>query len=99
MHERFSKRIEGRLASLGRRLARSRQKLDRETIGRQIGRMLAQNSRATGRYQIDVLDNPSRDSGLRLTWKAKPEWDRWATHSEGTYVLRTNIHDWSEEDL
>jgi transposase len=99
MHERFSKRIEERLESLGRRLSRSRQKLDRETIGRQIGRMLAQNSRAAGRYQIDVLDDPSRDSGLRLAWKAKPEWDSWATHSEGAYVLRTNIHDWSEEDL
>jgi len=99
MHERFSKRIEERLESLGRRLARSRKPLDREAIGRQIGRMLAQNSRAAGRYQIDVLDDPSRDSGLRLAWKAKPEWDSWATHSEGAYVLRTNIHDWSEEDL
>ncbi len=99
MHERFSKRIEERLESLGRRLARSRKRLDREAIGRQIGRMLAQNARAAGRYQIDVLDDPSRDSGLRLAWKAKPEWDSWATHSEGAYVLRTNIHDWSEEDL
>jgi transposase len=99
MHERFSKRIEARLESLGRRLTRSRKRLDREAIGRQIGRMLAQNSRAAGRYQIEVLDDPTRDSGLRLVWKAKPEWDRWATHSEGAYVLRTNIHDWSEEDL
>jgi transposase len=99
MHERFSKRIEERLESLGRRLARSRKKLDREAVGRQIGRVLAQNARAAGRYQIDVLDDPSRDSGLRLVWKAKPEWDRWAAHSEGAYVLRTNIHDWSEEDL
>jgi transposase len=99
MHERFSKRIEERLESLGRRLARSRKRLDREAIGRQIGRMLAQNSRAAGRYQIEVLDDPTRDSGLRLVWKAKPEWDRWAAHSEGAYVLRTNIHDWSEEDL
>jgi len=99
MHERFSKRIEERLESLGRRLARSRKPVDRESVGRQIGRMLAQNSRAAGRYQIDVLDDPFRDSGLRLVWKAKPEWDRWATHSEGAYVLRTNIHDWSEEDL
>jgi transposase len=99
MHERFSKRIEERLASLGRRLARSRQKLDREAIGRQIGRMLAQNSRAAGRYRIEVIDDPTQASGLRLDWSAQPEWDRWATHSEGAYVLRTNIHDWSEEDL
>ncbi len=99
MHARFSKRIEERLASLGRRLARSRQKLDREAIGRQIGRMLAQNSRAAGRYRIHVVDDPTQASGLRLDWKALPEWDAWAVHSEGAYVLRTNIHDWSEEDL
>jgi transposase len=99
MHERFSKRIEERLESLGRRLARSRKRLDREAIGRQIGRMLAQNSRAAGRYQIHVVDDPTQASGIRLDWKAKPEWDEWASLSEGAYVLRTNIHDWSEEDL
>jgi transposase len=99
MHERFSKRIEERLASLERRLSRSRQKLDREAIGRQIGRMLAQNSRAAGRYRIEVIDDPTQASGLRLDWSAQPEWDDWATHSEGAYVLRTNIHAWSEEDL
>jgi transposase len=99
MHVRFSKRIEERLASLGRRLARSRKRLDREAIGRQIGRMLAQNSRVAGRYRIEVIDDPTQASGLRLDWKALPEWDTWATHSEGAYVLRTNIHDWSEEDL
>ncbi len=99
MHERFSKRIEERLASLGRRIERSRKRLDREAIGRQIGRMLAQNSRAAGRYQIHVVDDPTRISGLRLVWKALPEWEAWAAHSEGAYILRTNIHDWSEEDL
>jgi transposase len=99
MHERFSKRIEERLASLGRRIARSRNPLDRESIGRQIGRMLAQNSRAAGRYQIQVIDDSTRASGLRLVWKAIPEWEAWAAHSEGAYILRTNIHDWNEEDL
>ena len=99
MHERFSKRIEERLESLGRRLERSRKPLDRETIGRQIGRMLAQNSRAAGRYQINVIDDPTQDSGLRLAWNVSPAWDDWAVLTEGTYILRTNIHDWSEEDL
>jgi transposase len=99
MHERFSKRIEERLASLGRRIERSRKRLDREAIGRQIGRMLAQNSRAAGRYQIHVIDDPKRASGLCLVWKALPEWEAWAAHSEGAYILRTNIHDWNEEDL
>ena len=99
MHERFSKRIEERLGSLERRLERSRKRLDREAIGRQIGRILAQNSRAAGRYEIRVENDRTRDSGLRLQWSAKPEWDAWASHSEGTYILRTNVRDWSSEEL
>ena len=99
MHARFSKRIEARLESLGRRLERSRQRLERGPIDRQIGRILGQNSRAAGRYQIRLEEDATRDSGLRLVWSAKPEWDDWAQHSEGTYILRTNVHEWSEEDL
>ncbi len=75
MHERFAKRIEARLESLGRRLERSRKRLDREAIGRQIGRILGQNSRAAGRYRIQVVNDPTRASGLRLAWSAQPEWD------------------------
>jgi transposase len=99
MHERFSKRIEERLGSLERRLERSRKRLDREAIGRQIGRILAQNSRAAGRYEIRVENDLTRDSGLRLQWSANPEWEAWASHSEGTYILRTNVRDWSSEEL
>ena len=99
MHERFAKRIEQRLESLGRRLERSRKRLDREAIGRQIGRILGQNSRAAGRYRIQVVDDSSREGGLRLVWSAHPEWDVWASHSEGTYILRTNVRDWSAEEL
>ena len=99
MHERFARRIEARLESLGRRLERSRQRLDREAIGRQIGRILAQNSRAAGRYQIQVVDDPEQASGVRLVWSVRPEWDAWAWHSEGTYILRTNVSDWTSEEL
>jgi transposase len=99
MHERFARRIEERLESLGRRLERSRKRLDREAIGRQIGRILEKNSRAAGRYRIRVVDDPSRDGGLRLVWSVHPEWDAWAWHSEGTYILRTNVRDWSAEEL
>ena len=99
MHERFAKRIEERLASLGRRIDRSRKPLDREAIGRQIGRILEKNSRAAGRYAIRVKHDSTKPAGLRLVWSAKPEWDDWARYSEGTYILRTNVHEWSEEEL
>ncbi len=99
MHERFAQRIEARLESLARRLERSRKCLERGPLDRQIGRILGQNSRAAGRYQIRLEEDATRGSGLRLVWSAKPDWDEWAQHSEGTYVLRTNVREWSEEEL
>jgi hypothetical protein len=36
---------------------------------------------------------------VRLTWTIRPEWEDWARWSEGCYVLRSNIPDWSPEDL
>jgi transposase len=99
MHGRFARRIEERLATLGRRLERSRKRLDRGPVERQIGRILEKNSRAAGRYQVRVEDDATQPAGLRLVWSAKPEWDDWAQYSEGTYVLRTNVHEWSEQEL
>ena len=34
-----------------------------------------------------------------LEWSIYPEWDEWARHSEGCYVLRTNVRDWDAETL
>ena len=45
------------------------------------------------------LEEATRASGLRLVWTAKPEWDEWARHSEGTYLLRTNVSAWTSEEL
>ncbi len=99
MHERFKKRIEARLERLARRLERSRKPLEREPIERQIGRILGQNTRAAGRYQIRVVDDAERASKLRLVWSVHPEWDEWARYSEGVYILRTNVSDWTPEEL
>jgi transposase len=99
MHERFSKRIEAALESMARRIARSRSALDRGRLERQIGRILERNSRAGARYSISLVEDPSTPAGLRLKWSTRPQWDDWARLSEGTYILRTNIHDWSAEEL
>jgi len=99
MHTRFGQRIESGVARLARRLSRVRRPLERGPIDRQIGRLLAHNSRAAGRYVIDVVADPTTASGLRVMWASRPEWDDWARVSEGCYVLRTNISDWSPEDL
>jgi transposase len=99
MHDRFSARIEGGLASLGRRIEHARAPLDRGKLERQLGRLLGRNSRAAGRYLIRLVDDQTVPAGLRLEWSARPEWDDWARHSEGCYVLRTNVTDWTSEDL
>jgi transposase len=99
MHERFSARIVERLESLERRLAKAKKKEDRGLVERQIGRILGQNTRAAGKFHVRVQACPSRPSGLRVEYREKAEWSAWATLSEGAYVLRTNIEDWSAKDL
>jgi transposase len=99
MHERFIARIDAGLESLARRLERARRRLDRGAIERQIGRLLERNARAAGRYTIRLLKDPSRPSRLRLAWSVHPEWEEWARSSEGCYILRTNIRDWTPETL
>ena len=76
-----------------------RSPLDRSLLERQIGRLLERNSRAAARYQIRIEDAPETPAGLLLEWSAQPEWDEWARHSEGSYVLRTNVTDWTPESL
>jgi transposase len=99
MHARFTRRIEDGLARLGRRLQRARRALDARRLERQLGRLLALNTRAAGRYLIELVPDTTVPAGVRLEWTARPEWDDWARWSEGCYVLRTNIADWSPEDL
>jgi transposase len=99
MHSRFASRIEAGLASLARRMQASTRPLDRGALERQIGRLLERHARAAARYAISVEEDPSLASGWCLKWRAHPEWDEWAALSEGTYILRTNVHDWTDEEL
>ncbi len=99
MHERFSKRIEEALESMERRIQKSRKALERGVLERQVGRLLGRNSRAAGRYKVEIIDDASVAAGVRLTWSVHSQWDEWAQHSEGTYILRTNITDWTPQAL
>lgn len=96
---RASKRIEKDLESLGRRLAKARKPADRVQVEWQIGRMLQRNSRAAGKFNIEVCEDSSRASGLRLDWTIQEKWSEWARLTEGTYILRSNVTRWSGEDL
>src|SRR6516165_2039656 len=98
IHERFSRRIDLALARLGARIDSSTQRLDAAQVNRQIGRILQRNQRSAARFQItlQVADCPA---GFRLLVDHNGAFDEWAALSEGAYVLRTNIADWSDEQL
>ena len=99
MHERFSKRIEAGLEQMARRIAKAKRRLDPGVLERQIGRLLGRNARAAARYAISLDEDKTSKAGLQLKWSAHPEWDAWANLSEGTYILRTNVHEWTDEEL
>ena len=99
MHDRFSKRIEEGLAKLRGRLARAKKRPNRSQVDRQIGRLLQRNSRAAGKYRVEVADDPERPGHLRVRWTCRQEWSQWATLSEGVYLLRTNLVGWEPEAL
>ena len=99
MHDRFIRRIEESLLSLGRRLERAKKIEDRGKVERQVGRLLGRNSRGAGAFKITFEPAPERGSGLRLRWEKNAAWSEWASHSEGCYLLRSNIKDWTAQDL
>ena len=98
MHDKFSQRIEAALAKLGGRIDSSSKRLSAAQINRQIGRILQRNQRSAARFAITVqaADCPA---GFRLHVEHDQAFDDWAALSEGAYLLRTNIADWSDEQL
>jgi transposase len=96
IHSRFARRIEAGLTKLARRVAAQRRP-DRAKIERQIGRLLGRNARAAGLFDVQVTE--AEEGGLRVSWAQRPEWQAWATLSEGHYLLRTNLQGWAPADL
>jgi transposase len=98
MHDKFSRRIEEALQRLAARIGRSKKRLDPATVNRQIGRILQQNQRAAARFAVELLADPC-SAGFRLCFAYNAAFDHWAALSEGAYLLRSNITDWSDQQL
>ena len=98
MHDKFSRRIETALVRLVARIARSKKRLDPTVVNRQIGRILQQNQRAAARFAI-TLEPDGCPAGFRLVVAHKASFDHWAALSEGAYLLRSNIRDWTDQQL
>ena len=98
MHAKFSVRIETASQRLAARIARSKKRLNQAAIQRQIGRILQRNQRAAARFAIG-LEPDGCAAGFRLAVAYNPAFDEWAAVSEGSYLLRSNIADWDEQQL
>ena len=95
MHERFAQRIEEGLRQMEASCRKRKYRV--VTIAKRLGKLLGRNSRGAGLFETDVVEGP--DGGARLVWRKVPAWRRWAELSEGCYLLRSNVNDWTGEEL
>ncbi|MBL8819042.1 MAG: IS1634 family transposase [Planctomyces sp.] len=101
--QRFEKKIEDALARMKARC----EKQARDpmpclaprfaAVEREIGKMLGKNSRAARLFDVKVTKT---DKGsARVEWSKIEAARDWTTLSAGCYLLRTNVADWSDEEL
>ena len=95
MHERFEKRIEEGLAKI--QASCQKEKHKPVTLATRVGRLLERNPRAAALFQVQV--EAEAGGGARLRWSKREAWRVWARLSAGCYLLRSNVTDWSAEDL
>ncbi len=95
MHDRFESRIEESLIQMANGCKKRR--YQEKVIERRIGKLLGKNSRAAGLFDIKV--EKGENGGATVSWKKRDDWRDWSRLSEGCYMLRSNIHDWSPEEL
>jgi transposase len=96
MHARFVKRIEEGLEKI-RKAVEAGRLSDPVKLGERIGALMKANSRAAKAFEVKVETLP--DGRRRVDWTKRPEWEDWATLSEGAYLLRTNLTDWPAQEL
>ena len=95
MHERFEKRIEEGLKKIATGCRKRKQKVG--VVERRIGRLLGRNTRAAGLFEITVEEGA--EGAAQLRWSKLDAWREWARLSEGCYLLRSNVTDWTPEEL
>lgn len=95
MRERFTKRIEAGLRQMEKNCETGRLK-NAKLAERRLGRLLGDNRRAAKFFKIDVKEQPGT---LRLTWSKHEQKLEWANLSEGCYALRSNVSDWTPQQL
>jgi transposase len=92
---RFEQKIEERLRAMAARCQKQRRAVQK--VEREVGRMLGQNTRAARLFDVTVEQR--ENGGAQLKWKKIEGLRDWAVLSAGCYLLRTNVLDWTDEEL
>lgn len=92
---RFEERIAKRLKAMQARCEKQRR--DPQKVEREVGRLLGKNTRAAGLFDVNV--KADENGQAKLSWKKIADRRHWATLSGGCYLLRSNVRDWSDEEL
>lgn len=95
IHARFEQRIEEGLKKIQASCTKS--KASPTQIAQRVGRLLEKNSRASKLFEVTV--EGQSDGHVQLQWTKRESWRDWARISEGCYLLRSNVIDWSGEEL
>ncbi len=95
LHARFEICIDEGLAKIAASCAKRSQQVG--PIERRVGRLLGQNTRAAGLFDVQI--HAAESGAAQIAWKKIEKWRAWAELSEGAYVLRTNVSGWSDEEL
>ncbi len=99
--KRAADRISARLDSMKTRC--EKQNRDQLIVSREIGRLLGQNTRAAHLFEVKVLkkeveSKPGKDFAA-IEWQRIKPATEWHELSDGCYLLRSNVSDWTEEQL
>jgi len=98
MRERFAQRIQQGLEQLQERCRRSKPgKLEIGGVERSIGRLMQRNTRAASFFDVRVTKDAAGQT--QLTWKRCEVSLSLAELRDGCYLLRTNVSDWTPEEL
>jgi transposase len=95
LRQRFAQRIELGLTQLTQSCEQTPQMPG--VIERRIGRLLERNQRAARFYDIRV--SAAADGAARLEWRRRDDAWQQACACDGCYILRSNVTDWSAEEL
>ena len=92
---RFESRIEEGLKKIQASCEKKKQSAVK--IAERVGRLKGANSRAARLFDVKVEED--QEGRAKLTWNKKESYRKWAALTDGCYILRSNITDWSSEEL